>query len=98
MKEKLGLNSHKCGCKTKILLADDNSFNLLPLVAMLDDLYGFDCDTAEDGVKELDKFKENYSKTCCDKYYKIVLTDINMPNMDGVEASIRMFDYAKQIR
>ena len=29
----------------------------------------------------------NASKTCCDVRYKIILTDIQMPVMDGVESA-----------
>jgi len=33
----------------------------------------------------------NMQKTCCEVRYRIVLTDINMPRMDGIEASERIF-------
>lgn len=40
----------------------------------------------------------NMKKTCCDVRYRIILTDINMPRMDGIEASERIFEAQKQLR
>lgn len=39
--------------------------------------------TAIDGVDALNKYKEYYEET--DKYYDLVISDIKMPNLDGVE-------------
>jgi len=42
-------------------------------------------DVAEDGVKGLQKYKKFHEEH--DAYYDIVFTDINMPNMNGIEMS-----------
>ena len=36
-------------------------------------------------------------KTCCDIRYRIVLTDINMPRMDGIEASEKILAEQKRL-
>ncbi len=42
-------------------------------------------DVAEDGAKGLQQYKKFYEKH--HRYYDIVFTDINMPNMNGIEMS-----------
>jgi CheY-like chemotaxis protein len=37
-------------------------------------------------------------KLCCPVNYKLVLTDLNMPNMDGFDAAILILDYQKKMR
>ena len=43
-------------------------------------------------------YLKNMQKTCCDVHYRIILTDINMPRMDGIEASERIFAEQRRIR
>ena len=69
--------------------------NLLPLEFMLKDPHKIHSKTAEDGVEEVSLFKENMEKECCPIRYKLVLTDLNMPNMDGFDAAIKILDYQK---
>ena len=40
----------------------------------------------------------NMQKTCCDVRYRIVITDINMPRMDGIEASERILTEQSRLR
>jgi CheY-like chemotaxis protein len=47
----------------------------------------------ENGVEEVSAFINNNEKTCCDVRYKLVLTDLNMPEMDGFDASRQIFKY-----
>ena len=48
------------------------------------------CDLTFNGESCLHKFEAYLNKTCCDHKYIAVLTDLNMPVMDGFEASLKM--------
>lgn len=61
-----------------ILIVDDEKDILEPIRDMLDNFF-LSCDTATNGVKALELYEKNR--------YDIVLTDINMPKMDGIELS-----------
>jgi len=37
-------------------------------------------------------------KSCCNVHYRIILTDIDMPRMDGIEASERIFIEQTRLR
>jgi two-component system chemotaxis response regulator CheY len=62
------------------LVVDDSATMRNMIKATMKDL-GFEVDTAQDGEKALKSAQHNK--------YDIILTDINMPNMDGIEL-IRM--------
>ncbi len=68
-----------------ILIVDDNKNNRMILRLLLEDYMDenegveFSLDEAEDGVIAVDK--------CNNKNFDIVLMDIMMPNMDGIEAT-----------
>ena len=61
---------------TKILIADD-SVSIRQLGAFTLKSGGYDCTEAEDGAKAL--------AACQSTDFDIVITDLNMPNMDGIE-------------
>jgi signal transduction histidine kinase/CheY-like chemotaxis protein len=60
----------------RFLLADDTPINLLLLKTILNK-WDIDYDTADDGQQAWEKFNN--------KKYDIVLTDVFMPNVDGIE-------------
>ncbi|NJD24214.1 MAG: PAS domain S-box protein [Betaproteobacteria bacterium] len=62
----------------RILVAEDNEINREIAVCMLEDA-GLSVDTAEDGVQALDKVSSND--------YALVLMDMQMPNIDGIDAT-----------
>ena len=63
--------------KRRILLVDDEKFNLLTIKEMLERI---NCDvfTAENGIEAL-KIFESFSID----YFDTILTDLNMPHMNG---------------
>ena len=68
---------------TSVLVVDDNEVNIKVIQGLLK-TYGLDSDTAEDGMKSIEKAKT--------KKYDIIFMDHMMPVMDGIEAmkKIRM--------
>lgn len=60
-----------------IFLVDDSATMLMSVRSHLE-MAGFAVDTAEDGVKALKKMQAGYKPD-------LLITDINMPNMDGLE-------------
>ncbi len=65
----------------RILLAEDNELNQEIVEVILEEA-GFTLDIAEDGQKALHMLTEAGAG-----YYKLVLMDIQMPNMNGYEAA-----------
>lgn len=61
-----------------VLLAEDQVFNQMVVQSMVED-WGFDIEIAENGEEVLQKMKT--------KKYDVILMDIQMPVMDGVEAT-----------
>ncbi len=67
-----------------VLYAEDNIAVRTSTVALLEDFFP-NIDLAEDGQEGLEKYKKFYDEHQC--YYDIIITDINMPRMDGIQMS-----------
>jgi len=64
--------------RAKILLAEDNEINREVALELLHSV-GLEADTAEDGVEAVEKARA--------QIYDLVLMDMQMPNMDGLDAT-----------
>ena len=70
--------------KLKILIVDDSELNRELLAGMLEDEY--EIYQVENGKKAIDILEENREQ------FKLVLLDINMPVMDGLEFSEKLLE------
>jgi osomolarity two-component system sensor histidine kinase SLN1 len=77
-KEKLG------GRKLRILIAEDNKTNQMVVLRMLRMEKIFNVDLAEDGNEALARVVESMDE---DRQYSVIFMDVQMPNMDGLEAT-----------
>jgi len=69
------------GAPLNVLMAEDNMFNRKVALLMLEKM-GIHADVAFNGVEAVEKVRE--------KSYDIILMDIEMPEMDGIEATKRI--------
>ena len=71
----------------EVLLVEDVVFNRVIALEFLEGL-GLHVECAEDGVQALHRFKR--------KHYGLVLMDLHMPNMNGIEATRAIREYEKE--
>ncbi|RLA78213.1 MAG: hypothetical protein DRG78_15660 [Epsilonproteobacteria bacterium] len=67
-----------------VLYAEDNSAVRKSTMSLLEDFFP-NIDLAKDGQEAIEKYQKFYDER--HSYYDIVITDINMPRMDGIEMS-----------
>jgi CheY-like chemotaxis protein len=67
--------------KRGILLVEDYGPNIVMMTMFFEEL-GYECDIAETGMEALDKF--------CATRYDIVVMDLQLPDIDGLETTRRM--------
>lgn len=89
-------------CDGRVLIVDDQGFNIDATKIILRYTVGLDskkyCESATSGNQALKMVKEDVEKNGQSKY-NLILMDLNMPEMNGVETmvSIREFFYSHNL-
>jgi PAS domain S-box-containing protein len=69
-----------------ILLVEDYKANILVATTYLEE-FGYSCDLAESGLEAIEKYKQ--------RTYDLILMDVQMPQMNGFQATQAIRDYEK---
>jgi CheY-like chemotaxis protein len=69
----------------EILIVDDNTFNVYSLKLLIEEHFKYPTEIAYSGQEALNKSKKKLQTTGIP--FRLVLTDINMPVMDGFQMS-----------
>ena len=76
--------------KTKDILLVDDDIDYLHLLSMLLKSEGFDVSATSDGIKALETLKHNK--------FKMMITDFNMPEINGVELATKVKEQRSDMR
>ena len=71
--------------KAEILIVDDNTFNVFSLKLLIEETFKIPCDSAYSAKEALSII--NNRLTFGEGVHKLILTDINMPEIDGLQMS-----------
>ena len=69
------------------MVVEDNIYNVVPVKMILRQSYNIDLERAANGLEGIQMFKKDLEKKCCDVHYQIVLMDLNMPIMGGIDSA-----------
>eukprot|EP00347_Sterkiella_histriomuscorum_P017215 403350239 len=73
----------------RILLVDDDAFNLFSLDQLISQRGNFKCDKAKNGQEAINQVIQQYQENKEDMY-KYIFMDLNMPVLDGKRATITL--------
>ena len=86
-------NDCPCQSRSKILIVDDNVFNVMTLEMMINHSLNQEVDKALNGKEAVDQFLKRAAMDPCHCHrntplpYQLVFMDCNMPVMDGFQAT-----------
>ena len=73
----------------KILIAEDSETNQMVIEMLLEDLDIENITMVNNGIEAFEEYKTNYDE------YNLILMDINMPIMGGIESTLKILDFEK---
>lgn len=78
--------SEKCNylCHHNILLLDDENMNIMMLFALFSNL-GFNPIVVNTALEATKVFQKKLRATCCYNKFELIMTDIQMPDIDGLK-------------
>jgi len=82
-------------CLPRVMMVDDDAFNFIPLEAFLKK-FKTEYDTFTCGETAIGAYEKSLEKTCCKMSYPLVITDINMPVVDGFQVGERIIALEEQ--
>jgi CheY-like chemotaxis protein len=70
-------------------VVDDIEFNIIPIRIMIKNNFSLDIVDAANGDIALNLFKEGFNKKCgcINRAFKLIIMDLQMPVMDGIESA-----------
>ena len=77
-------------CQQEILLVDDYIFNLYPLECMLEANFKIKSTSVSCGATAIKLYQLKIQSECCRNMYRLVMTDIQMPEVDGFMVAERI--------
>ena len=82
-------NDEGCECQPRILVIDDNQFNIMAVQVMIKENFQLETDQALNGELGVAAYKEGFDRPCgCEnRAHKLIFMDVSMPVMGGIEAS-----------
>jgi len=90
MKQLAANSDRNCACKSTVMYVDDCALNLFTIENYCK-MMKVPCITFTFGEEAVRHYEATLAKRCCSKGIPIVVTDIQMPEMDG-------FEVARQIK
>ena len=66
---------------------EDNYYNVVPLKMLLRATYNLTIERADNGLLGVGAYERNATQKCCKTYFELIFMDINMPVMNGYDAT-----------